>query len=75
MNGEIETKTGIFEMVRGDPAFLCSCGCGKRIKHGNKYFSKECIYKMRFKNPMGTIEAEEGVFTFLVLSNGGNKKQ
>lgn len=62
------TTTGPVKTIRVDPAFLCECGCGGRVKSNTRFYSRECrrkkaktpakiIYKCRWCG--GTVQLDE----------------
>ena len=45
LNQKIITRNGTYPYVRVDDAFLCKCGCGRRVTGNHKFFSNECYGK------------------------------
>lgn len=45
INQKIVTRKGTYPYIRVDPAFLCTCGCERRVSGNYKFFSRECYGK------------------------------
>ena len=58
INQKIVTRSGTYPYIRVDSAFLCACGCGRRVATKNRFFSKECYGKYVRENNIQIISPE-----------------